>query len=105
MPSFELRLCAWHFQNSFEERFQSLAAAVRCVSLGCQCVLTSISIRHLLGIVLYVGNFLNGGTPRGRADGFALDTLVLMRTVKMSQGDKAGTLVDYVFTQMAPRST
>ena len=38
---------------------------------------------HLLGIVLYVGNYLNGGTPRGRADGFALDTLVLMRTVKM----------------------
>ena len=55
---------------------------------------------HLLGIVLYVGNYLNGGTPRGRADGFALDTLVLMRTVKMSQGDKAGTLVDYLTGQM-----
>ena len=77
---------------------------------------------HLLGIVLYVGNYLNGGTPRGRADGFALDTLVLMRTVKMwlgkvlaleisypmapwmpwlrSQGDKAGTLVDYITGQM-----
>lgn len=41
------------------------------------------SLGHLLGIVLYVGNYLNGGTPRGRADGFALDTLVLMRTVKM----------------------
>eukprot|EP00438_Fugacium_kawagutii_P003871 Skav215220 [mRNA] locus=scaffold341:146488:149148:+ [translate_table: standard] len=76
VPQFELRLRAWNFQNTFEER------------------------RHLLGIVLYVGNYLNGGTPRGRADGFALDTLVQMRTVKMSQGDKAGTLVDYVTGQM-----
>lgn len=41
---------------------------------------------HLLGIVLYVGNYLNGGTPRGRADGFALDTLAQMRTVKMWLG-------------------
>ncbi|CAJ1405811.1 unnamed protein product [Effrenium voratum] len=100
VPHFELRLRAWHFRNTFEERFQALAQALRCVSEGCQRVLTSPSIRHLLGIVLYVGNYLNGGTPRGRADGFALDTLVLMRTVKMSQGDKPGTLVDYVTGQM-----
>lgn len=73
---------------------------MRCVAQGCQSVLTSTCIRHLLGIVLYVGNYLNGGTPRGRADGFALDTLVLMRTVKMSQGDKAGSLVDYITGQM-----
>lgn len=46
-------------------------------------VLQQPSEGHLLGIVLYVGNYLNGGTPRGRADGFALDTLVQMRTVKM----------------------
>lgn len=100
VPQFELRLRAWHFQNTFEERFQTLDAAVRCVAQGCQSVLTSTCIRHLLGIVLYVGNYLNGGTPRGRADGFALDTLVLMRTVKMSQGDKAGSLVDYITGQM-----
>eukprot|EP00913_Durusdinium_trenchii_P019259 g18101.t1 len=100
VPQFELRLRAWHFQNAFEERFQTLASALRCVSEGCQCVLTSTCIRHLLGIVLHVGNYLNGGTPRGRADGFALDTLLLMRTVKMSQENKAGTLVDYIVAQM-----
>eukprot|EP00931_Biecheleriopsis_adriatica_P084283 TRINITY_DN5804_c0_g1_i6.p1 TRINITY_DN5804_c0_g1~~TRINITY_DN5804_c0_g1_i6.p1 ORF type:complete len:2790 (-),score=560.91 TRINITY_DN5804_c0_g1_i6:193-8355(-) len=100
VPQFQLRLQAWHFGNTFQERFDTVAEAVRAVSSGCECVLTSPCIRHLLGIVLYVGNYLNGGTPRGRADGFALDTLVQMRTVKMSQGDKPGTLVDYVTQQM-----
>ena len=71
VPQFEVRLRAWHFENSFEERFDALADGLRSVLLGCSSVLDSRCIRHLLGIVLYAGNYLNGGTPRGRADGFS----------------------------------
>ena len=69
VPQFELRLRAWHFENTFQERFDALAHGLRSVLQGCISVLDSRCIRHLLGIVLYAGNYLNGGTPRGRADG------------------------------------
>ena len=69
VPQFELRLRTWHFENTFQERFDALAEGLRSVLEGCRSVLDSRCIRHLLGIVLYAGNYLNGGTPRGRADG------------------------------------
>eukprot|EP00929_Paragymnodinium_shiwhaense_P059569 TRINITY_DN29831_c0_g1_i4.p1 TRINITY_DN29831_c0_g1~~TRINITY_DN29831_c0_g1_i4.p1 ORF type:complete len:3994 (+),score=1118.53 TRINITY_DN29831_c0_g1_i4:210-12191(+) len=100
IPSFQLRLQAWDFENGFQERFDGVSAAEKDISDGFECVLTSPAIRHLLGMVLYAGNYLNGGTPRGRADGFALDTLGQMRTVKMSNQGKQGTLVDYLVRQM-----
>jgi len=100
IPQYELRLQVWNFENLYQERFDSVAGAQACISAGCDAILESQTIRHLLGIVLCVGNYLNGGTPRGRADGFAIETLVQMRTVKMSQGERSGTLVDYLVQQM-----
>jgi len=63
-------------------------------------LLSSPRIRHLLAIALFAGNHLNGGTPRGRADGFAIECLSQMKLVKMSQGDQPGTLVDFIMQQM-----
>jgi len=100
IPHFRLRLQIWDFKNSFQERFDSLAKAEKDLANACTHLATSGVIRHVLGIVLFVGNHLNGGTPRGRADGFAIDTLGQMRTVKMSQGEGTGTLVDYILHQM-----
>merc|ERR1739848_299005 len=78
VPQFQLRLEAWEFENSFQERFDLMSETERDVSKGLDIICTSESVRHLLGICLYVGNYLNGGTARGRADGFALDTLLQM---------------------------
>lgn len=101
VPQFQLRVEVWSFENEFNEIYEDISKAESAISSGCETVLTSQSIRHLLALVLHVGNYLNGGTPRGRADGFDLDTLAKMRTVKMSQSsDKPGTLVDFVTQQM-----
>lgn len=63
-------------------------------------MLTSEKIRHLLGIILLAGNYLNGGTSRGRADGFSIDALAQIRTVKTRRGGIQQTLVDYLVQQM-----
>merc|ERR1712107_409830 len=68
---------------------------------GSESLLTSVGVQHLLGLILCVGNYLNGGTARGRADGFGLDVLTQMRSIKMTHGDRPGaTLVDYLVKQM-----
>jgi len=100
IPHFKLRLQLWDFENTFREHFNDIAERQRDILQGCECILTSRSVRRLLGLVLVAGNYLNGGTPRGRADGFAIDTLVQVRMVRMSQADNQGTLVDYLVQQM-----
>eukprot|EP00928_Gymnodinium_smaydae_P022946 TRINITY_DN19115_c0_g1_i1.p1 TRINITY_DN19115_c0_g1~~TRINITY_DN19115_c0_g1_i1.p1 ORF type:complete len:1410 (+),score=188.03 TRINITY_DN19115_c0_g1_i1:132-4361(+) len=101
VPHFGLRLQVWSFENNFQERLRPLKAAVAALRRGCETLQSSGCVQHLLGLILYIGNYLNGGTPRGRADGFAIDALSQMRTVKMTRGGKPGTLVDYLVLQMA----
>jgi len=100
IPHFQLRLQVWNFENTFKELFHPLAAAEAAMTDACNIMLTSRSVMHLLGLVLFAGNYLNGGTPRGRADGFAIDTLTQIRNVKMSQRGESGSLVDYIAEQM-----
>jgi len=100
IPQYELRLQVWDFENSFQDSSQAISRAESSLSRACDCLLSSGSVRHLLAIALLAGNYLNGGTPRGRADGFAIETLMQMRTVKMSQADRPGSLIDYLVRQM-----
>jgi len=108
IPHYKLRLQLWDFENTFRDHLDEIAERQHDILRGCECVLTSRGIRHLLGLVLMVGNYLNGGTARGRADGFAVDTLIQVRLVKTSaqgatqdgKAEAAGTLVDYIVQQM-----
>ena len=53
-------------------------------------------------MALHAGNFLNGGTPRGRADGFGMDALLQLRTVKATQATEQ-TLVHFITREMEKR--
>ena len=45
-------------------------------------------------VVLCLGNYLNGGTPRGGAHGFKLDTLLKLGTLKST--DNSINLLNYI---------
>jgi len=100
VPRFQLRLQVWDFENSFQEVSDLLYGTVRDMQRGLTCLRASPRLRHLLGLTLFAGNHLNGGTSRGRADGFSIDGLAQARTVKMSRGERQGTLVDFLVQQM-----
>jgi hypothetical protein len=64
--------------------------------------------KHVLGSVLAIGNYLNGGTNRGQAYGFKLELLPKLQTLKA--GSAAGipnyTLVNFLVDELertAPR--
>lgn len=97
--SLAVRVQAWVFLNSFEASAAIFEAARRDITRACEVLQSSPRIEHLMSLVLYVGNYLNGGTARGRADGFDLSTLAKLATIKAGTKGDRGTLLDYVVQQ------
>lgn len=102
VPDFNLRLQLWAFENSFAERCDTFTVGADDLLSACMVVQTSERLKRLLALALKVGNYLNAGTARGRADGFSLEALVQMRTVKASaalEGSNSAaneqTLIDF----------
>lgn len=57
--------------------------------------MTSVGVANVLGIVLALGNYMNGGNrQRGQADGFAIDILPKLKDVKSK--DNTLTLIFYI---------
>ena len=51
-----------------------------------ECFQESEMLPTLLGIILAVGNYLNGGTNRGQADGFDIESLAKLEGIKDATG-------------------
>lgn len=58
---------------------------------------SSSEIATLLGLVLAYGNYMNGNTQRGQADGFHLEVLLKLRDVKTK--DSELNLLQYTVKQ------
>jgi len=64
----------WLYCDTCKEEFELVRANINQF----ECVLTcfrSVALPQLLGVLLAVGNYLNGNTKTGQADGFQLDIL------------------------------
>lgn len=101
VPEYKLRVQVWDFLNSFDSVVERLVSSESEVSAAGDCLQHSARLEKLLGLILQVGNYLNGGTPRGRADGFELDTLAKLGKLKASY---QSTLLDFLVAQMERES-
>lgn len=101
VSSFRTRLQIWSFENAFEERYETLHSAVAEVKDACHSLQESFRVQRLLGMVLGCGNYLNAGTSRGRADGFSVEVLAQMRSLKGQAGSTSSTttLLDFLVRQ------
>jgi len=82
VPAFRARIECWTFICHFQERAAAAAAAMAEFQHVEDALLGSKALPKLLALILQVGNYLNGGTKRGRADGFDLETLDKLDSVK-----------------------
>ncbi|XP_052817720.1 uncharacterized protein LOC128243807 isoform X1 [Mya arenaria] len=67
---------------------------MRELNTACDEITSSTPLKQLLETVLAVGNYLNGGTECGQADGYGLD--VLNKVKELSDRDGKGTLLEFV---------
>uniref|UniRef100_A0A6T1LHX8 FH2 domain-containing protein n=1 Tax=Alexandrium monilatum TaxID=311494 RepID=A0A6T1LHX8_9DINO len=74
VPAYNERLECWLYLSTWEEDLRPVRSNIEQFEtiLGC---FRSTALPQLLGVVLTVGNYLNGGTKDGRADGFNLNLL------------------------------
>ena len=91
--------------NSFDGEYGATMEAVGCYKRGCSELAENRDLPSIFSVILTAGNYLNGGTVRGQADGFDLAILRRLDSVKATpktsskeSGPAAArmTLLDYV---------
>ncbi|XP_023270650.1 formin-like isoform X2 [Seriola lalandi dorsalis] len=95
IPDFAGRAHCIIFQSAFIDGIASIQRKLNTVSSVCKALLESDGVREVMGLVLALGNHMNGGNrTRGQADGFGLEILPKLKDVKSR--DNRISLVDYV---------
>ncbi|KAL7388023.1 hypothetical protein ABVT39_005548 [Epinephelus coioides] len=95
IPDFAGRAHCIIFQATFTDGIASIQRKLNTVSSVCKALLENEGVRDVMGLVLALGNHMNGGNrTRGQADGFGLEILPKLKDVKSR--DNRISLVDYV---------
>uniref|UniRef100_A0A3B4EEP6 Formin 1 n=1 Tax=Pygocentrus nattereri TaxID=42514 RepID=A0A3B4EEP6_PYGNA len=95
IPEFSLRACCIILQSTFADAIASIRRKTEIVLHVCKDLLEQDSVKEVMGLVLALGNYMNGGSrTRGQADGFGLDILPKLKDVKSR--DNHTSLLDYV---------
>ncbi|KAL5009280.1 hypothetical protein ScPMuIL_014861 [Solemya velum] len=95
IPDYSERIFCFIFQQAFQESISVIDNKLNNLKITCETLMKGSTVRHILGIVLAMGNYMNGGNrTRGQADGFMLDILPKLRDVKSK--DNRMNLIQYL---------
>jgi hypothetical protein len=97
VPEFFGRLEAWIFMLEFEQNVAIAEKPLAVLKKAVQVVRDSQSFKTILGYILAFGNYMNGGTNKGQADGFHLKALLKLDLTKDSTNKV--TLIQYIAEQ------
>nr|XP_057913838.1 formin-like isoform X2 [Doryrhamphus excisus] len=83
IPDFAGRARCIIFKSGFNDGMASIQHKLHIVSTVSEALLEKSGVREVLGLVLALGNHMNGGNRvRGQADGFGLEILPKLKDVK-----------------------
>eukprot|EP00466_Bigelowiella_natans_P020444 jgi/Bigna1/134185/aug1.24_g8893 len=82
IPSVGERLKSWHMAILIPDEAYEWNTYVRRLRKVCEELRQSKDLKRLFGAILAIGNYVNGGTNRGQADGFKIDILGKMKSIK-----------------------
>ena len=102
IPRVRQRLRCWGIKRSFDEKVAELAAPLADLASACTELAGSLGLRAVLGMVLALGNYMNGGTGRGQADGFMITDLAQIVEAKDNTGKE--TLLRFALRQLWAQS-
>jgi len=101
IPFARARLHCVTFLAEYEEHLSPVKDSLKEFEEVCQELRSSAGMREYLACVLACGNYLNGGTNRGQADGFDLDFFSKIDLVK-DQIDPKKDLRYFIAEQLSP---
>ncbi|XP_073789454.1 formin-1 isoform X1 [Danio rerio] len=95
IPEFSSRVHCFIFQTKFTDAVASIQRKTEIIHHVCKFLLEKDSTREVMGLVLALGNYMNGGSrARGQADGFGLEILPKLKDVKSRENHIS--LLDYI---------
>jgi len=100
IPRLQLRLEAWHFKRVFDEKFAYAQTIVSALDIATTKVRQSTKLRKVLQTILAFGNYMNGGTNRGAAFGFKLDSLLRLTEVRSDTDNGKTTAMHYIIEML-----
>ena len=76
------RLIVWVFKTEFHEDQLWMIKSIEAMKLLFVFLETNSTMYKVLGMALAVGNIMNGGTAKGRSDGFEIGVITKLNTTK-----------------------
>jgi len=99
IPRLKMRLDCANVTLQFDENFGILKGKLDKFIMATKEVKDSKNFLEVLGMVMAIGNHLNGATSRGQAYGFKLDVLSKLTNMKANDRKK-GTLMNFLLRQI-----
>ncbi|XP_052766863.1 uncharacterized protein LOC128207779 isoform X2 [Mya arenaria] len=98
IPDYAERIFCFIFREAFHDSISVIETKMTNLRMTCQTMMTSINVKRILGLVLTLGNYMNGGSKsRGQADGFGIDILPKLKDVKSK--DNSTSLLHFTVQQ------
>jgi len=94
IPDLKTLFQMWISVYNLPETIEDAGSACSLIHRASRALRKSDSVATVLEGVLQVGNYLNGNTKRGQADGFELE--ILSKLVLTKSNDKSGNLLKFV---------
>eukprot|EP00002_Diphylleia_rotans_P009429 TRINITY_DN1964_c0_g1_i1.p1 TRINITY_DN1964_c0_g1~~TRINITY_DN1964_c0_g1_i1.p1 ORF type:complete len:1301 (-),score=299.88 TRINITY_DN1964_c0_g1_i1:450-4352(-) len=94
IPRLKPRLECWAFKRTFDNQVEEIVSSVNMVQDAAVELKQAEKFKKIMGVVLYLGNFLNGTSFRGNAHGFKIESLLKMMDTKGA--DNRTTLLTYL---------
>lgn len=78
----KVKLSIWKFTLEYQENYEGVLTVVKATKLACQEIKENVYVNKIFSYVLAIGNILNGGSTKGQADGFSLEILPKLNSIK-----------------------
>jgi outer membrane murein-binding lipoprotein Lpp len=82
IESSKIKLSIWKFTYEYQENYEGIITVVKVTKSACKEIKENVYINKIFSYVLAIGNILNGGTTKGQADGFSLEILPKLNSIK-----------------------
>eukprot|EP00008_Paramoeba_atlantica_P003453 CAMPEP_0201479978 /NCGR_PEP_ID=MMETSP0151_2-20130828/4586_1 /ASSEMBLY_ACC=CAM_ASM_000257 /TAXON_ID=200890 /ORGANISM="Paramoeba atlantica, Strain 621/1 / CCAP 1560/9" /LENGTH=667 /DNA_ID=CAMNT_0047861709 /DNA_START=57 /DNA_END=2060 /DNA_ORIENTATION=- len=102
LPDMKDRLRCWKFQMNFDEFVEDIQIPLFGIEEACKQLQKSKKLKKIFTFYLELGNYINGASSRGQADGFEITTLDKLSSTK--DVTNTITLLEHGINQLKKRS-
>ena len=103
VPLFQIRLECFKFKIDFYSELPDVCEIISIISDALVSIRESESFKNIIALILSIGNYLNHGTNKGNAQGFSLNILSQLNTIRGCDQEKT-PLIYFLLNSLTDRT-